>query len=66
AARPGLHHGFAAYGLIIFITIAAFVYIDLFDFSARPGGMLYFGAYAIVALVTLFFLLRRGTGISKP
>jgi hypothetical protein len=29
-------HGFALYGLLIFITVAAFVFIDRFDFVGRP------------------------------
>jgi hypothetical protein len=57
-----LHHGFAAYGLIIFITIAAFVYIRLFDFAARPGGLAYFGAYLAVGIPLIFVFRRLGTG----
>src|SRR5689334_1475506 len=40
-----LHHSIASYGLIFFITIAAVVYVGLFDFAAKPGGALYFIAY---------------------
>ena len=57
-----LHYGYAAYALIIFITAAAFVYIRLFDFSARPGGLLYFGAYLIVGIPFIFIFLKLGTG----
>jgi hypothetical protein len=49
-----LNHAAAAYGFIFWITIAAFVYIGLFDFTARPGGLLYFGAYLIVGIPLLF------------
>jgi hypothetical protein len=57
-----LHHSFAAFGLIVFITAAAFVYMRLFDFSNRPGGSLYFIAYLAVG-IPLFFVFRKfGTG----
>lgn len=52
--RVLLNHAVSAYGLIIFITFAAFVYIRLFDFDAHPGGLLYFGAYLIVGVPLLF------------
>jgi hypothetical protein len=57
-----LSHGFAAYGLILFITAAAFVNIPLFDFAAQPGGLLYFGAYLIVGVPLFFVFLFFGTG----
>ncbi|HSJ88833.1 MAG TPA: hypothetical protein VK909_16595 [Anaerolineales bacterium] len=57
-----LHHSIASYGLIIFITIAAFVYLPLFDFGARPGGALYILAYLIVGIPLLFVFRKLGTG----
>jgi hypothetical protein len=57
-----LSHGFAAYGLIVFITAAAFVYLHLFDFTAHPGGLLYIGAYLIVGVPLFFVFLLFGTG----
>ena len=57
-----LGHGFVSYGFIIFITAAAFVYIDLFDFIDRPGGAAYFGAYLIVAVVFAINFAWFGTG----
>jgi hypothetical protein len=57
-----LHHSIASYGLIVFITIAAFVYVHLFDFFARPGGSLYFIAYLAVGLPLIFIFRRLGTG----
>lgn len=59
-----LHHAWAAYGLVAFITVAAFVYIRLFDFVARPGGLLYFGAYLVVGHSPVFHLpqIRHGSG----
>ncbi len=57
-----LHHSIASYGLIVFITLAAFVYIRLFDFAAKPGGLLYFGAYLGVGIPLLFVFRKLGTG----
>lgn len=57
-----LHHSIASYGLIIFITIAAFVYLRLFDFAAKPGGLLYFIAYLGVGIPLLFVFRKLGTG----
>ena len=57
-----LSHGFVSYGLIIFITAAAFVHIGLFDFSARPGGLAYFGAYLAVGIFFLINFFIYGTG----
>ncbi len=60
-----LHHSFAAYGLIFFITIAAFIYIELFNFSERPGGLAYFGAYLVAGIPLIFAFLKYGTGANK-
>lgn len=58
-----LNHAFASFALILFVSIAAFVNINLFDFAARPGGLVYFGAYLIVGIPLLFVFLKRGTGV---
>lgn len=57
-----LHHGAASYGLIIFITIAALVYIRLFDFVERPLGAVYIGIYVVVGVVTAIVLAKSGAG----
>ena len=57
-----LTHGIASYGLVLFITFAAFIYIRLFDVAARPGGLAYFGAYLLVGIPLLFIFRRHGTG----
>ena len=57
-----LHHSFAAFGLILFITAAAFMYIGLFDFAERPGGLAYFGAYLVVGIPLIFVFRKYGTG----
>jgi hypothetical protein len=57
-----LHHSIASYGLIAIITAAAFAHINLFDFTARPGGLLYFGAYFAVGIPLIFVFRKYGTG----
>lgn len=57
-----LHHAFAAFGLILFITAAAFIYIGLFDFAEHPGGLAYFGAYLVVGIPLIFVFRKYGTG----
>lgn len=57
-----LNHSIASYGLILFITAAAIIYIRLFDFGAKPGGLLYFGAYFGVGIPLLFVFRKLGTG----
>jgi hypothetical protein len=56
--RTLFHHSYASYGLVFIITVATFVYIDRFDFAARPLGLVYIGAYIVVGLVTAFYLLK--------
>ncbi|HEX2179208.1 MAG TPA: hypothetical protein VHL54_06785 [Actinomycetota bacterium] len=53
----------------VVITIPALVHIELFDFGARPGGLVYLGTYLLAALVATVILLRvrlaanrRGSG----
>jgi hypothetical protein len=57
-----LSHGYAAYGLIVLITAAAFANLRLFDFALHPGGLLYFGAYLVVGVPLFFVFLFFGTG----
>ena len=61
--RPAfLNYAFLAMGLIVTITIAAFAYLHLFDFSRHPFGLLYFAAYIGAGLIVLYLLWRYGTG----
>ena len=57
-----LNHAIASYGLIIFITVAAFMYIQLFNFTEHPGGLLYFAAYLVVGIPLLFIFRKYGIG----
>jgi hypothetical protein len=60
-----LTHGFAAYGLIVFITAAAFINIGKFDFAARPTQMIYIAIYLLVGTVVGIYLVRYGTGKAR-
>lgn len=60
-----LHHSFAAYPLVVFITIAAFIYINLFDFAKRPGGLAYFGVYLAVGIPLTVVFIKYGTGVNR-
>ncbi len=55
-------HGFAMYALLVFITAAAAVFIDRFDFVGRPTQMIYIGIYLVVAFAVGMYLVRYGTG----
>lgn len=57
-----LTHGFAQYGLIVLITLAALVFIGQFDFAARPTQLIYIGIYVLVGAIVGFHLVRQGTG----
>ena len=60
--RSLLHHSFASFGFIVIITIAAFVYFSLFNFSTHPGGLLYFGAYIGIGIPLALTFRKFGTG----
>lgn len=62
---PFLNYTFLAFGLIVIITIAAFVYFPLFDFSSHPFGLLYFAAYLLAGIFSIVMLVRHGTGFSR-
>ena len=49
--------------LVIPITVAAIAHIGVFDFSARPGGLIYIGLYvftAVLAIASVIWYRRRG------
>jgi hypothetical protein len=54
-----LHHAYAFYPMVIIITLATFAYIGLFNLSERPGGMIYIGAYVLVAIAAGMLLLQN-------
>jgi hypothetical protein len=62
---PFLNYGFLAFGLIVIITIAAFAYLPLFNFSEHPFGLLYFAAYIVAGAFSVFLFQKYGTGYSK-
>src|SRR6185436_19991486 len=57
-----LHHAYASSGLLVIITVAALVFIQLFNFAAHPFQWLYLGAYLSVGAVIGYILIRYGTG----
>jgi len=59
---PFLSYAFLAFGLIVMVTAAAFVYLRLFNFHRHPGEYAYFGAYLLAAVISVFYFWRRGTG----
>ena len=60
-----MSHLFASWGLLVFITLASFVYIGVFSFAERPGQMLYLGTYLATAAVTGLYMWRYGTGLNS-
>lgn len=62
---PPLHHAFASYGLILTITAAAVVHLRLFDFAARPGGLIYIGVYLVLGILGLIVFRAHGTGLRR-
>jgi hypothetical protein len=66
--RPTLAYGWGGVGLIVPITVAAFLYLDRFDFSDHPRQSIYIGAYvaAFVALVPLLAWGHRRLRATAP
>ncbi len=68
---PTLSYARGGIGLIVPITVAAFVYIGLFDFSTHPRQVIYIGAYVGVFIAALGLLAwarareRKVRGISR-
>lgn len=58
-----LHYGYSSYLLVIAITAAIFVYLNLFDFAAHPGQYIYVGAYFLVGIPLTITMIREGTGL---
>lgn len=54
-----LSHALLSWGLILFITLAALVFIGEFDFTNRPRQWIYIGIYLAVGFVTAIYLLRK-------
>lgn len=65
SARSYLSHGFLSSGFLVFITLAAFAYLRVFNFQAHPSQMIYIGTYLVVGGVVFILLLKYGTGLQK-
>lgn len=59
---PILAYAWCGLPLIIAITAAGLVYIGLFDFGARSGGLLYFAAYIVVGIAAAVLLVKQRAG----
>ena len=59
-AGPTADYMRAGMGLIVPITLAAFVYIGRFDFAAHPAQVAYIAAYLVVAIAVVLVLPRLG------
>ena len=59
------NHAYAAYALVIFITLAIFVYFRIFHLANHPGQLIYVGAYFLVGIPILAVLIREGTGLRQ-
>jgi len=41
------------------------IYIGLFNFAERPGGLAYFGVYLAVGIPLTWVFIKYGTGVSR-
>jgi hypothetical protein len=57
--RAYLDLGLAGQFLIVPITIAALVNLNLFDFVGRPGSLLYLAAYVVVGVTLAVALVTQ-------
>jgi hypothetical protein len=60
-----LTYGFSSYILVIAITAAIFEYLELFDFSAHPGQLIYVGAYFLIGIPLTWTIIKDGTGVPR-
>jgi hypothetical protein len=63
-AQPAIHYTRNGLYLIVLITVAALSYLHVFDFSARPGQLIYIGAYVVTGAVAVALLIwhRQASG----
>ena len=54
-----LMYSVAAYSLILTVSAAMIPYAGLFDLAARPGGLIYIGAYVSVGIVIGVIMFRN-------
>jgi hypothetical protein len=60
-----LNHIYSTLAFFVAITAAALVYIRVFDFAARPLGLMYIGTYVLVAIALALVLWKYGTGLRR-
>jgi len=64
--QPVLFQGRNGLALILMILVAALVNLDKFDFAARPGGLIYLGAYVVALAIIVPILLRTRSAMTSP
>ncbi len=64
--EPAAHYARAGIYPIALILFAAVSYIGLFDFGARPGGLLYIGAYVVTGIAALAIVLWHRQETAEP
>lgn len=67
--EPYIALAWAGLYLVVPITLAALLNLSLFDFSGRPGGLVYILAYLVVGLVlavALVIFRRRPDAVAPP
>ena len=62
---PLLHQAYAAMALVVIITIAALVYLRLFEFAQHPYRSAYFAAYLVSGFFQVLLMLKYGTGAPR-
>jgi hypothetical protein len=66
-SAPIIIYALGGFGLVLPILFASFWHFGAFDFSARPGGMFYLGAYLIVLVgALLYWWLDRRWRLGQP
>jgi hypothetical protein len=64
--EPAAHYARAGIYPIALILVAAFSYLHLFDFGARPGGFIYIGAYVLTGVVAVAIVLWHRRETAEP
>jgi hypothetical protein len=64
--QPVLFQAYNGLALILTILVAALLNLDKFDFAARPGGLIYLGAYVISLVIVIPILLRSRAAGTSP
>jgi len=64
--EPAAHYARAGIYPVVLILFAALSYLVLFDFGARPGGLLYIGAYVATGVVAMAIVVWHKRETAEP